>query len=44
MSPGQMSLPWNRWEANDSEIRKVAKQFVLANCYDPKIVAQQFEE
>lgn len=42
VSPGQMSLPWNRWEANNSEIRKVAKQFVLANCYDPKIVEQVF--
>ncbi|AFZ59277.1 hypothetical protein H6G54_03870 [Anabaena cylindrica FACHB-243] len=32
-SPGQMSLPWNEWEATDPEIKEVADKFVFANCY-----------
>ncbi len=34
-SPGQMNLPWNKWEATDPEIQEVADKFVMANCYDP---------
>ncbi|MBD2460665.1 transposase [Oscillatoria sp. FACHB-1407] len=41
-SPGQQSL-WNEWEAPAEEIRQVAKKFVLANCFDPKIAGIQFE-
>ena len=33
-SPGQKSL-WEEWDAPAEEIRRVAEQFVLANCYDP---------
>jgi putative transposase len=32
--PGQMSLPWNQWEASDPEIQAIAQKFVLANCYE----------
>lgn len=35
-SPGQMSLPWAwSWDSLDPEIIATAKQFVLANCYNP---------
>ncbi|WP_217359528.1 hypothetical protein [Anabaena sp. UHCC 0204] len=27
-SPGQMSLPWNEWEATDPEIKEVADKFI----------------
>ena len=43
-SPGQMSLPWDDWEANNSEIQDVAEKFVMANCYDPGIAAQFFND
>ncbi len=44
-SPGQMSLPfWDDWEATSGEIREVAEKFVLANCYDPKVAAQFFND
>ena len=43
-SPGQMKLPWDTWEVVDSEVRKVTEQFVLANCYDPKIAMQFFND
>lgn len=42
VSPGQKSF-WDEWDAPDEEIRKVAKKFVLANCYDPKIASLRFE-
>lgn len=42
--PGQMSLPWDEWEATNSEIREVAEKFVMANCYDPKVAAQFFND
>ena len=42
--PGQMRLPWDQWEATDSEIRDVAEKFVMANCYDPKVAAQFFND
>ena len=32
-----MRLPFDIWEVSDSQVRKVAEKFVLANCYDPKI-------
>jgi putative transposase len=43
-SPGQMKLPWGDWEIADSQISKVAEKFVMANCYDPKIAMQFFNE
>ena len=43
-SPGQMRLPWDEWEATNSEIREVAEKFVMANCYDPKVAAQFFND
>ncbi|MEM9543032.1 MAG: transposase [Cyanobacteria bacterium P01_E01_bin.42] len=42
--PGQMRLPWATWEVNPSEVREVAKKFVLANCYDPKVAARFFDD
>lgn len=44
VSPGQLRLPWDTWEAPDAEITAVAKQFVLANCYDPNFASLFFEE
>ncbi len=43
-SPGQLKLPWDEWEANNTEIREIAEKFVVANCYDPKIAAQFFND
>ena len=43
-SPGQMRLPWDTWEVEDSEASKVAEKFVMANCYDPKIAMQFFND
>ncbi len=43
-APGQMRLPWDEWEANNDEIRLVAEKFVMANCYDPKVAAQFFND
>ncbi len=41
-TPGQKSL-WENWETPAAEIRKVAKKFVLANCYDPQIAGLKFD-
>jgi putative transposase len=41
-SPGQKSL-WEEREPPTDEIRQVAKRFVLANCYDPKIAGLRFD-
>jgi putative transposase len=43
-SPGQMRLPWVEWEFEDSPVREVAEQFVVANCYEPKIAMRLFDE
>jgi putative transposase len=43
-SPRQTKLPWAEWEACDPEIVEVAEKFVLANCYDPKVAMQWFED
>ncbi len=43
-APGQMKLPWAEWEATSSEIREVAEKFVIANCYNPQIAAQFFND
>nr|MDJ0576009.1 transposase [Xenococcaceae cyanobacterium MO_234.B1] len=43
-SPGQMSLPWDDWEGNNSKIQEVAEKFVMANCYDPGIASQFFND
>ncbi|MGK7871759.1 MAG: transposase [Xenococcaceae cyanobacterium] len=43
-SPGQMKLPWATWEVVDSEVRQVAEKFVYANCYDPKVAMQLFDD
>ncbi len=32
------------WEATSGEIREVAEKFVIANCYDPKVAAQFFND
>ncbi|WP_260446804.1 hypothetical protein [Nostoc sp. 2RC] len=40
-SPGQMSLPWNQWEASDPEIQAIAQKFVLANC--PKVGRARYQ-
>ena len=32
------------WEASNEEIREVAEKFVMANCYDPKVAAQFFND
>ena len=37
-----MRLPWDEWEATNSEIREAAEKFVIANCYDPKIAMRLF--
>lgn len=36
--------PWKDWENSNVEVRKIAKQFVMANCYDPQFVEQFFED
>ena len=38
-----MQLPWDLWEATDSLIRDIAEKFVMANCYNPQIAAQFFD-
>jgi putative transposase len=40
--PGQMSLPWNNWEVDDTEISGVAEKFIFANCYNPTAAAKGF--
>ncbi|MUG96466.1 transposase [Scytonema sp. UIC 10036] len=42
-SPGQMRLPWDDWEPFTTEVQAVAEKFVMANCYDPKVAAQLFD-
>ncbi len=42
-TPGQMKLPWDTWEADNPEITAVAEKFVMANCYNPQVAAQQFK-
>ncbi|MEH2089761.1 hypothetical protein [Nostoc sp.] len=41
-SPGQMRLPWDTWEANNSEIVDVAEKFIFANCYNPQVAGMIF--
>jgi len=44
-SPGQMRLPWgSKDKCNSPEVRRVAKKFVLANCYDPNFARCLFED
>ena len=43
VSPGQMSLPWDNWEVDDTEITAVAEKFIFANCYNPQVAAKWFE-
>jgi hypothetical protein len=43
-SPGQMHLPWASWNPIDPEIVAVAKQFVLANCYNQTTSAVMFDD
>ena len=43
-SPGQTRLPWAQWEATNPEVQEVAEKFVMANCYDPKIAMQFFND
>jgi hypothetical protein len=35
---------WEKWEANHPEIQAVAKQFVVANSYNPEIAVLQFDD
>ncbi|MDE5117261.1 MAG: transposase, partial [Trichodesmium sp. St2_bin2_1] len=44
VSPGQMRLPWADWEPPSNLVAEVARQFVLANCYDPEIAMQFFDD
>jgi len=43
-SPGQMKLPWGEGMESNPEIKAVAKKFVLANCFDPKVASQFFDD
>ncbi|MBD1884818.1 transposase [Microcoleus vaginatus] len=43
-SPGQMSLPWGEWEAEDPEILAVAEKFIFANCYNPQVAGSILAE
>lgn len=43
LSPGQMCLPWDSWEVDDTEITAVAEKFVFANCYNPQVAGAQFK-
>ena len=43
VSPGQMRLPWDDWEVDQSEITQVAEKFVFANCYNRQAAAQGFQ-
>ena len=43
-SPGQTRLPWDNWETPSEEIRRVAREFVLANCFDPQFASAQFAQ
>ena len=38
-----MRLPLMEWEIQDSPVREVSEQFVVANCYDPKIAMRLFD-
>ena len=39
-----MRLPWAEWETPSSEVVEVARKFVLANCYDPEVAMQFFDD
>ena len=43
-SPGQMSLPWGEWDAENPEILAVAEKFIFANCYNPQVAGQILQE
>jgi putative transposase len=42
VSPGQQSL-WDDWNLPVDEVVATAKQFVLANCFNPDLAALQFQ-
>ncbi|MEB3212737.1 MAG: transposase [Leptolyngbyaceae bacterium] len=42
-SPGQQNL-WDDWELPAEEIEAVAKEFVMANCFNPDVAAEQFTD
>ena len=44
VSPGQMRLPWADWEPPSNLVAEVARQFVLANCYDPEVAMKFFDD
>ncbi|GGA23238.1 hypothetical protein CYANOKiyG1_38390 [Okeania sp. KiyG1] len=44
ISPGQMRLPWAEWEAPSTEVVEVARQFILANFYNPEVAMQFFDD
>ena len=43
-SPGQTRLPWADWELPSNLVVEVARQLVLANCYDPEVAMQFFDD
>jgi putative transposase len=44
VSPGQMRLPWADWEPPSNLVAEVARQFILANCYDPEVAMKFFDD
>ena len=36
--------PWATWEPVESQVMDVARKFVLANCYDPEVAMQFFDD
>ncbi len=41
-SESQKQVSWDDWNIPDAEMYEIAKQFILANCYDPNYVKQQW--
>ena len=42
VSPGQMRLPWDSWEASNPEVVDVAEKFIFANCYNSQVAGTIF--
>ncbi|MEB3882156.1 transposase [Lyngbya sp. CCY1209] len=43
-APGQMKLPWIPPDVESGEVSEVAEKFVKANCYDPQVAMQRFND
>ena len=39
-----MAFPCATWEPVESQVMDVARKFVLANCYDPEVAMQFFDD